>query len=616
MQGLLIPVIKSRIFREQYSIPRSLVISSAQDGDFVAAHQLIDDLSKLGLKARLIKGAASASITIRRNKRISHPEGYELGISADGIEIVSSTDAGAYYGVQTLREIFTLHQANPPYCFIEDRPALGRRAVYQDCSRGKVPSVSTIKSFVEQLSRWKINEYQIYVENVFTFKKHPLIGKGFSPFTPQDILEIQDHCKKHHVRFVPSLTGFGHFEKILMIPKYTHLGELKGYRNMPGGTTLCPLDPGSIKLVSDMYGEYLPLFSSEDFNACGDEPWELGEGRSKTQSKRVSKGRLYLDFILKLHDLCLKHGKRMNLWGDIVLKHPEIIPQIPKDIVLLNWDYYPAGNNMRRTIEFAQAGLPFLCCPGINDWQSHGTRVGIALNNISQFTRIAVAQGAEGQLNTSWGDSGHRNTLGAGLLGYAAGGAHAWNGAGVDDNLFIRRFARHVFGDATGAIAASLECLGGKENNYWTYIALVESLAEPRSLASAESLRNYVLWPQATIDAQNFSWEQIQQRTDELKALAWPFPQKGISEFQSISQKEIVLAANMELLAWRRYHLAKMVRAKQAVTAVELQRHADEMEKMAKEFERLWLLRNKPSRLKDNMDCFAAAVKEARRLGR
>ncbi len=115
---------------------------------------------------------------------------------------------------------------------------------------------------------------------------------------------MQGYAKMHFINFVPSLTSFGHFEKILMLPEYQHLGEMPGFRGHPGGSTLCPGDPGSIKLLEDMYDDFLPLFDAEDFNACGDEPWELGKGRSKARAKRIGLGRVYLDFLLKIHKLC------------------------------------------------------------------------------------------------------------------------------------------------------------------------------------------------------------------------------------------------------------------------------------------------------------------------
>ena len=123
----------------------------------------------------------------------------------------------------------------------------------------------------------------------------------------------------------------------------------------------------------------------------------------------------------------MRHGKRMNMWGDIVLKHPEIIPEIPADMVLLNWDYSPNGRMMLQTDRFSDAGLPLVCCPGTNGWQSHGTRLGQGMADIAQFARIAIEHGAEGLLNTDWGDAGHRNTLGVSLLGIAYGAAYSWS---------------------------------------------------------------------------------------------------------------------------------------------------------------------------------------------
>jgi len=87
--------------------------------------------------------------------------------------------------------------------------------------------------------------------------------------------------------------------------------------------------------------------------------------------------------MLKIHELCIKHNKRMNMWGDIVMDHPETIPQIPKDVVLLNWAYTPGQKRVARTREFKDAGLPLVCCPGTNSWQSHGTRLPYALANVA-----------------------------------------------------------------------------------------------------------------------------------------------------------------------------------------------------------------------------------------
>ncbi|MDY7011560.1 MAG: glycoside hydrolase family 20 zincin-like fold domain-containing protein, partial [Planctomycetota bacterium] len=367
-----------------FTLGRSVGLQSSQDADQIPLRQLREDLSGLGVRTRSVRSAGTDGVRIVRNPRISGDEAYRLTIRPDGIEILSGAAAGAYYAVQTLRDLLKIHGKTVPAMQIDDAPDLARRGVYHDCSRGKVPKTKTLHALIERLGRWKINELQLYVENTFTFAGHPDIGCGYNPLTPDDILAIQEHCKKHHIRLVGSLASFGHMEKILALPAYRSLSELPGHNNHPGGTTLCPGDPGSIKLLREMYAEFLPLFEADDFNICGDEPWELGKGRSRKRAEKLGVGRVYLDFILKIHKLCLKHGKRMNMWADIVLTHPEIIPKIPKDIVMLNWDYYPQGKWMRRTHEITDAGLAVLCCPGTNGWQSHGTRMDQAITNVSR----------------------------------------------------------------------------------------------------------------------------------------------------------------------------------------------------------------------------------------
>ena len=326
---LAVPVKKIGLRKGFFRWPGRPVFACSNMADATGLKQLSFDLSKHHLIANIISDfPRQATLKIYRDKSITNNEAYRLTIIQTGIEIHAKTDAGAYYALQTLREMTAIHEKVLPLCKIEDEPDCCRRGVYLDCSRGKVPKLDTLKELATWLSHWKINEIQLYVENVFTFKKHPEIGRGYSPFTPEGILSLQEHCRKHHIRLVGSLSSFGHFEKILSLPKYRHLGEKPGFRGFPGGTTLCPIDPDAIKLVAELYSEFVPLFKAEDFNVCCDETWELGKGRSEKKVIRIGVGQVYLDFLLKIHRLCEKHGKRMNAWADIILNHPELLRQI------------------------------------------------------------------------------------------------------------------------------------------------------------------------------------------------------------------------------------------------------------------------------------------------
>jgi len=608
--GLLIPVRKLTFGRGFYRWPRQPILASPCAADVLPLEQLGRDLSQHLLNARVARNAfGPAALRVHRDKRVAGPEAYRIIIAPEAIEIYAAADAGAYYAVQTLRDLTAVCGTRLPACTIEDKPDFRRRGIYHDCSRGKVPKLDTLKDLVTRLAHWKINELQLYIENVFTFKQHPQIGKGYSPFTPDEILSLQDHCRKHHLRLVGSLASFGHLEKILALKRYRRLAEMPGFRNLPGGTTLCPGDPGSIKLLTELYSEFVPLFEAEDFNVCCDETWELGRGRSKRRAARIGAARVYLDFLLKIHRLCRKHGKRMNAWADMVLKYPELLSRLPSDIVLLNWEYEQDGPNIARTKQIAAAGVNLMVCPGTSAWLTHGSRMANSMGNVVNFASHGRRYNAEGLLNTDWGDQGHRNFLGVSLHGFAHGAAHSWHGRAVDNAKFTANFCRHVFGQRMGRMADALRLLGNTyvtcghacRNESLLYHALVEPLlpAKPPERSAIDLMDE----------------TGLHKIIDQLSApTLWPTPQKSMAPFERLAIRELKLAARMDCLASRRALTAKALRTGKTVSSSELHRLSRQTNVMAEDFKELWLARNKVSRLQDNCKLFEWARHEASKL--
>ena len=607
---LLIPVRKVIFQKGVFRWPVRPVLASCRNADVLPLEQLKRNLTNHSLKARIIRNVFdSASLRIHRDVKIASCEAYRITITKNGIEVYAGANAGAYYALQTLRDLIAMYGKILPFCRIEDEPDFHRRGIYHDCSRGKVPKLETLKELVVRLSHWKINELQLYVENVFTFKRHPDIGKGFSPFTPDELLSLQEHCKKHHIQLIGSLASFGHFEKILALPQYSRLGEMPGFRNFPGGTTLYPASRDSIKLVGELYSEFVPLFEAEDFNVCCDETWELGKGRSKKRAARIGVGRIYLDFLLKIHRLCGKHGKRMNVWADIVLKHPELLGELPKDIVLLNWEYEQDGANIARTKEIADSGIPVVVCPGTSSWLTHGSRLANSMGNVANFANQGRKHHAEGLLNTDWGDQGHRNFLGVSLHSFAHSAAHSWCGKAVNDDKFTENFCYHVFGQRTKNMAGLLRSLG---NTYITcggispnQSLLYQSLIEP--LMPAKLLTHSSIDMMSTTGLQKI----LTQLSDNK---LWPVPLKSMGSFERTALRELKLAARMDCLAGRRALTAKALRNGKNIKSSDLRNLGRQMHDIAVDFKELWMLRNKVSRLSDNLRLFRQAEKESARL--
>lgn len=311
------------------------------------------------------------------------------------------------------------------------------RSYMLDISRDKVPSMGTLKQLVEILEKFNYNQLQLYTEHTFAYSKHEAVWKDASPMTAQEIRELDLFCAMHGIDLVPNQNSFGHLERWLVKPEYNHLAELpRGGAPLPWGgfkkdpTTLCPTDPASLDFLAGLYDELLPNFESRLFNIGCDETFDLlGEGRSAAAVKEKGEGRVYLDFLLKVADIVRKRGKRPMFWGDVILRHPELVPELPKDLIALDWGYEGNHPFMDEAAKFAAAGLDFYVCPGTSSWNSLAGRVENMRENMIAAERAGHLHGAKGFMVTDWGDGGHWQPLAASLPGLILGGNLAYSGA-------------------------------------------------------------------------------------------------------------------------------------------------------------------------------------------
>ncbi len=311
------------------------------------------------------------------------------------------------------------------------------RSYMLDISRDKVPTMGTLKQLVEILEKFNYNQLQLYTEHTFAYSEHEAVWKDASPMTAQEIRELDLFCAMHGIDLVPNQNSFGHLERWLVKPEYNHLAELpRGGAPLPWGgfkkdpTTLCPTDPASLDFLASLYDELLPNFESRLFNIGCDETFDLlGEGRSADAVKEKGEGRVYLDFLLKVAELVRKRGKRPMFWGDVILRHPELVPELPKDLIALDWGYEGNHPFMDEAAKFAAAGLDFYVCPGTSSWNSLAGRVENMRENMIAAERAGHTYGAKGFMVTDWGDGGHWQPLAASLPGLILGGNLAYSGS-------------------------------------------------------------------------------------------------------------------------------------------------------------------------------------------
>ncbi len=363
----------------------------------------------------------------------------DVGRRADGsasVVIVGGDADGLRYGVQTFRQLVRHSGPAVPVVHIEDAPVLPVRGYYLDVTRGRMPTLASLKALVDTLELHKYNQLQLYVEHTFRFDGLGQAWRGTGALGADDILELDEYCAKAGIELVPSVSTFGHQYMALRTDRYSGLGEFPEQAGRPFSLiermehhTLNPLMDESLALAKRLIDQYAPLFRSRRFNICADETFDLGKGRSAAQAGAVGVGTLYAGYLTELCSYLEERGLQPMMWADIAVGHPEALERLRDKAVLLNWQYEPDVDESRTAL-VASTGAAQYVCPAVHCWNALLPRIDTAWANISRMAAYGAAHRAEGILVTDWGDYGHVNDLVMSLPGLCYGAQCGWNGGG------------------------------------------------------------------------------------------------------------------------------------------------------------------------------------------
>lgn len=395
-----------------------------------------------------------------------HPEGYALTIGKKGIEVAFHDVPGLRAAMATLRQLVREYGRRLPCVNIRDWPDFPRRGVMLDVSRGRVPNLKSLLDFAERLADFKINELQLYTEHTFAYRKYKSVWNGWGALTPQEMRRLDARCRELGIDLVPNQNSFGHLRYFLEHPRVKQLAEVsEPYEDASGEfvrrpSTLAPNHPGTIPFLRGLYDAFLPNFSSRFFNVGCDETWDLGRGQSKTLCRDKGKGAVYLDFLNRVHKEVLQRDRQMMFWGDIILKYPQLIRKLPRDVIALNWGYEATHPFDREGAIFAKSGIPFYVCPGTSTWMTLVGKHDNALGNLRRAAEGGRKHGAIGYLITEWGDGGHPQPLAVSWLPIAAGAALAWCKKSFKESVLVPVLSRDIFEDRTEGVAKAALALG------------------------------------------------------------------------------------------------------------------------------------------------------------
>ena len=378
-----------------------------------------------------------------------HDEGYAIVPDGRrGLMVLAETPAGFFYGAQTVKQLIRGSGKDTVLLIptLRDWPAMAHRGLSDDWSRGPLPNMEFLEREIRTLAAYKYNIFSPYFEHTFAYSSTPVAAFPGGAMTPDQARELVAYAAKYHITVIPEQEAFGHLHHVLKFEQYSPLGET------PHGHVLAPGDPNTLPQIASWFGELAKVFPGPYAHIGADETEELGMGRTRNEVQQQGLGKVYLDFLSKIHDTLAPNHKRLLFWGDIAVNSPDLVGTLPKDMIAVPWEYDAAPDFTKQIEPFTKAGLETWVAPGVNNWSRLYPNNNEAMGNIRAFVRDGQRLGAKGMLNTVWNDDGE-GIFDENWFGVLFGAAAAWQPGESSQDAFTDSYGLAFHGDPTGKIS-------------------------------------------------------------------------------------------------------------------------------------------------------------------
>ncbi len=288
------------------------------------------------IAAALAGAAGGRPLALRHDHNLARPDEYRLDFAPDRIQLASAGPAGAFYGIQTLRQMIR-GGGLPAAGRIADWADIPLRIQHIDLKRLGW-NYDYLCALPARLAELKINFILLECEDKFQFDFCDQIPAP-SAFTPDQWCNFSRIAREHFIEIIPLVQCLGHLEYVLRLPRYAGLRE-----NPENPSQACPLHSVTLELFQSMAGEIMAAFpGARYFHVGGDEPFLLGTcPRCAAVAAAGGKGGLYAEYLNRVlgwvRDGC---GKTPVFWADVVLAHPAAAAACRKDAVAVDWNYQP-----------------------------------------------------------------------------------------------------------------------------------------------------------------------------------------------------------------------------------------------------------------------------------
>ena len=330
-------------------------------------------------------------------------EGYLLVVDARGVLVAGSDEPGAFYGLQSLRQL--LHERDGAVyvraATVLDRPILPFRGIRLHLpGREHIPF---FKRFIRDfMCYFKYNRLVVEINANMRLRRHPELNAGAIDFSrdlaysrrdrpegpngeyqnsshydagdggiveQEEVRELVRYARRHFIDVIPEVPCLTH--SYYLLTRHRELAEIS---DAEWPDTYCPSNPESYRLLYDVFDEIIEVMTPKIMHIGHDE-WRMPLDRCpRCEGKDYRK--LFLQDLDKIHGYLTSKGIRVAMWGDHLLESirnrgrrdglvadtgfeyqrpgaltPEQVrSSVPKDILIFNWCWNEKSNRSGRAI--------------------------------------------------------------------------------------------------------------------------------------------------------------------------------------------------------------------------------------------------------------------------
>ena len=255
-----------------------------------------------GIALKVAEGDGEEGIVLRLGLEADSPEAYRLKVDDRKVEISAPSEAGVFYGIQTLRKSVSVHEGagavELPAVEINDSPRFSYRGMMLDVGRHMF-SMDEIKTYIDMLALHNINRFHWHLSEDqgwrIEIKKYPKLteigskrsetvigrnsgeydGKPYGGFyTQEQAREIVAYAAERYITVIPEIDLPGHMQAALAA--YPELGCTGGPYEVwrmwgISDNVLCAGNDKTIQFIKDVLAEIIDIFPSKYIHIGGDE---------------------------------------------------------------------------------------------------------------------------------------------------------------------------------------------------------------------------------------------------------------------------------------------------------------------------------------------------------